>query len=104
MSVGFCSLLLVSREGGICGARFVPGPRYLPEGFFTVGPHTGGSACQGPSYCPSLPPPHVSKSAFPQEVLVVRFLVIGRVELGVGGWMYLKQRVGAQMCTHEMFL
>lgn len=79
----------------MCGAWFLPGPGYLTPGFITIGAQTSRPACRGPSSCPSLPPPRVSKSAFLQEAILVEKVFCDGfgVEFWVGEWRHLRQRV-----------
>jgi hypothetical protein len=78
-----CNLLLflamVPREGRTCSARFLPGPKYLAQGFFTVGTQ---SACQDSSYCPLYSPP-MSPGQLPYRKKF--WFKWSLVELGGGG-------------------
>lgn len=77
VSVCLCSLLLVPREGG--GLQCTVSSR--PKESFTVGTQTSRSTCQGPSYWPSPPSPHLSKSAFLQVEILVKMSFVMHQEL-----------------------
>lgn len=50
----------------------------LPREFLMAGAQRSGSACQGASHCPSLPPAPISKSAFLHEEILVKGALMGQ--------------------------